>query len=101
MLHIKYTYMYISLMLISDSNTQIKRLYAFSIFQHDILCFFLWYVLNNGPPSLGNLYQIGITIALFRLIWHQTGFCLLPNRSEKFTYNPNLVYINNCLHDLF
>ena len=32
-------------------------------------------------------------IKFFRLIWHQTEFRSMPNRSERSNYNPNLVSI--------
>ena len=44
-----------------------------------------WFLLN----------QIWIVITLTWLIWHQTEFHLVPNQSEKYNYNPNLVRINN------
>ena len=38
--------------------------------------------------------QFGAQTSLFRLIWHQTEFRLMPNQSEKCSYNTNLVWFN-------
>ena len=38
--------------------------------------------------------QIMIVIAIFRLIWHLTELSLVPNRSGRGKYSPNLVRFN-------
>ena len=37
------------------------------------------------------LNQIQILITPFRWIWHQTEFCLAPNKLEKYNYNVVLL----------
>ena len=39
-------------------------------------------------------HQEWIVFALFRLVWHQMGFRLVPNPSEKCNYNQNFVWFN-------
>jgi len=39
-----------------------------------------------------NQTKIGLELHCSKLIWHQTEFCPVLNRSEKFSYNPNLVW---------
>ena len=37
--------------------------------------------------NLGKLNEVWIVITLFRLLWNQTEFCLVPNQSENAEYN--------------
>ena len=39
---------------------------------------FYWYPLRNNLLNIGKLNQILIVIKLFRLIWYQTKFWILP-----------------------
>ena len=41
--------------------------------------------------SLVQFNQIWIVIALFRLIWNQLEFGVVPKQSEKCNYNTKLV----------
>ena len=49
---------------------------------------------KNYILNLVNSNQIWIVNKLLRLIYHQTEFRLVLNKSEKCNYDPNLVWIN-------
>ena len=47
----------------------------------------LWRKHGNRVQS----WRISIEITIFRLIWHQSQFCLVPIELEKCNYKPNLI----------